>query len=310
MSKFLDLEGLGYYTTLVKGRYDTQIEDIKTNILLVEQMNGAKNKLAYNEIGNESQHSTIFTDRGVTLTIQNDGTILCSGTNDGTGDSNFRLWANGSLFDVSPYCTGKYAALGCPSGGSADSYNITIYKPQQYNIKDTGSGVILTNTSLTNISFVITVKPNVNVDGKSFKPMIIPKSLYDAGFTDYQPYAMTNNELTTKEQQNESDIISGFSGCQFLADTADKETAYTFSVKRRDTRTRYRYGILMAGVSAAGTALYSIWCDTNNNVTIALIAGTSTRTFTGTLTFNGYDGTLSITPTDRQYGGIRIIWFD
>ena len=32
MSKFLDLEGLGYYTTLVKDRYDTQIEDIKSDI--------------------------------------------------------------------------------------------------------------------------------------------------------------------------------------------------------------------------------------------------------------------------------------
>ena len=32
MSKFLDLEGLGYYTTLVKDRYDPQIEEIKNNI--------------------------------------------------------------------------------------------------------------------------------------------------------------------------------------------------------------------------------------------------------------------------------------
>ena len=32
MSKFLDLEGLGYYTGLVKGRYDPQIEEIKNNI--------------------------------------------------------------------------------------------------------------------------------------------------------------------------------------------------------------------------------------------------------------------------------------
>jgi hypothetical protein len=30
--------------------------------------------------------------------------------------------------------------------------------------------------------------------------MVIPKAVYDAGFTDYQPYAMTNAELTAAIQ--------------------------------------------------------------------------------------------------------------
>lgn len=36
---------------------------------------------------------------------------------------------------------------------------------------------------------------------------IIPKSLYDAGFTEYQPYALSNVELTAKEQTNENNIL-------------------------------------------------------------------------------------------------------
>jgi hypothetical protein len=40
----------------------------------------------------------------------------------------------------------------------------------------------------------------------TIKPMLIEKSIYDAGFTDYQPYSLSNAELTAKEQINEESI--------------------------------------------------------------------------------------------------------
>lgn len=298
MSKFLDLEGLGYYTGLVKGRYDPQIEEIKTNILL-NTNNGVKNYY------NLTKSST--TNNTVVFTINTDKSVTVNGT----------ATPENSVFNLDNWtCTeaGIYYVVGCPTGGSWSSstpytYRIRVAVNDTWKGDDIGNGFAVSLAVGDVVNLQINTSTTYTANNLVFRPMICPKSFYDMD-TSYQPYAMTNIELTTKEQQNENDIISGFSGCQFLADTADKATTYTFSVKRRDTRARYRYGILMAGVSAEGTSLYSIWCDTYNNVTIALIAGTSVRTFTGTLTFNGYDGTLSITPTDRQYGGIRIIWFD
>ena len=44
--------------------------------------------------------------------------------------------------------------------------------------------------------------------------MIIEKSLWDAGFTDYQPYALSNVELTAAEKQNETNISSLYNSGQ------------------------------------------------------------------------------------------------
>ena len=93
MSKFLDLEGLGYYTTLVKGRYDTQIEEIKNNILLLQLLmsidiaagppvartNGEYNYVGVSSVFRDSINAILKKD--VDYTVQSYGIIYC---NDGT----------------------------------------------------------------------------------------------------------------------------------------------------------------------------------------------------------------------------------
>ena len=59
MSKFLDLEGLGYYTGLVKGRYDPQIEEIKNNILTVIE-NNTSNQMFHEKSTYESIYNGYF----------------------------------------------------------------------------------------------------------------------------------------------------------------------------------------------------------------------------------------------------------
>lgn len=125
----------------------------------------------------------------------------------------------------------------------------------------------------------------------------------------------TTNKFATAAQlsqieTNKTNISSGLSGCRLLANINDRDS-YTFTFPKRDaTTTRYRFGLIMAGVSAAGTSLFAIFADTNNDVTINKIAGTTSRTFTGAISYSGDDCTLTLTPNDTQYGGIRVIWFD
>lgn len=59
----------------------------------------------------------------------------------------------------------------------------------------------------TGTTYRITCRVSDGFSGTvTFEPMLVPKSLYDAGFTDYQPYAMSNAELTVAEKQNENNI--------------------------------------------------------------------------------------------------------
>lgn len=297
MSKFLDLEGLGYYTQCFKPGLAEVIDEGAKNLLDCS-INTLK-QIFTSGTWNNNVYTIPTGD--ISITVNTDNTLIVSATNVtttkiirigtlGTNQGNLYFSCTPNVEGAGTKFRSSIAYVGYDDG---EGLNV----PNQTTSRTISLEIVGSSDSPTTISNIV------------YKPMLCTKSKWNIS-TAYSPYAMTNIELTTKEQQNENDIISGFSGCQFLADTADKETAYTFSVKRRDTRARYRYGILMAGISAVGTSLYSIWCDTDNNVTIALMAGTSTRTFTGTLTFDGYDGTLSITPSSRQYGGIRIIWFD
>ena len=122
-----------------------------------------------------------------------------------------------------------------------------------------------------------------------------------------------DSEKVEQIETNKNNILSvadQLAACQFLVDIADK-AAYTFTFPTPHTSTnRYRFGLIMAGVSAAGTSLFAIFADTNNNVTINKIAGTTSRTFSGTISYSGDNCTLTIRPNDTQYGGIRVIWFD
>jgi hypothetical protein len=61
---------------------------------------------------------------------------------------------------------------------------------------------IIKNYDYIKILIVCAQGCNIGATPIVFKPMIIDDSSYNAGFTDYQPYAMSNAELTAKVQTN------------------------------------------------------------------------------------------------------------
>lgn len=86
---------------------------------------------------------------------------------------------------------------GCPSGGSTNTYWMQMTDNTQYSIPDTGNGTSVFNRSSfasnKDIWTYIFVKANTSVTNKTFKPLL--KLATDTDST-YQPYAMTNRELT------------------------------------------------------------------------------------------------------------------
>ena len=157
----------------------------ENNILLLEEMNGAKNLYKFGDLG-----ATAGSGTGVTLTDNGDGTFTATGTASGANYARY-------LLKQAPIKAGVYIISGI-SGGALESYRLRV---------GTGSGdayivnlennyaqfTIATDTTVT-VQFV--VNSGVTVTNLSIKPMIITKAMYDAGFTDYQPYALSNAELT------------------------------------------------------------------------------------------------------------------
>ena len=148
--------------------------------------------------------ATSKTTRGVTFTVNSDGSVTASGTPTG----NAVLFVAGSDWyhpATFPLVGGQqYILSGCPSGGASDSYRMAIW---EYNgstdidyFNDVGNGVTFTaNASANGMIVVITIPSGVNTTGMVFRPMIRLASVEDGT---YVPYAKTNVGLTkeTKEK--------------------------------------------------------------------------------------------------------------
>lgn len=68
-----------------------------------------------------------------------------------------------------------------------------------------GLKVYLNSTHLYTLAF--SLQANKAVTG-TYSVLIISEDLWDKGFTDYQPYALPNTELTALEKQNQTNILS------------------------------------------------------------------------------------------------------
>ena len=296
------------------GINSTKVEQIETNKNNISWLvdTGVKNLLDYEKI---KAFNTSFTwsgntgtYNGVTIKIESNAVKISASNTSASVNIYISLetdtWKNGNT----------YRLMGVPQA-SVDNVDLNIQSgsPNYY-------------TYYTKISNQEVTFPNVNTrirfsiaSGATFSEVTIPLMMcsvaaYSASSA-YQPYALSNAELTAKEQANEnniSSILSLFAGCQFFADMVDKKN-YFFTVKRRNGNARYRYGLFITGNTAVMPTLYSIFADTNNSVTITKLAGDSTKPFTGTLSYDSAGvGTLGISVGDNvnAYGGLRGIWFD
>lgn len=155
----------------------------KANAEAIEAMvneYGAKNLLPNN--------ATNQTIQGVTFTINGDGSVTASGTEEtGVYYVDLRLGST----TLQP---GEYYFSGCPSGGDwLYGYSLWLHDNDSLSIIQTGTPQIFTITSPVVVTANLVIRPGVTVSNLTFYPMI-----RDARITDstYVPYAMTNKELS------------------------------------------------------------------------------------------------------------------
>lgn len=144
-----------------------QIETNKNNILLLEQMNGAKN-LAKVATGTRTGSGYFFVNETSKIIDSNTSVYIVFDYELESGQASVQLTDNNGNVITN---TSVYTTAGTTSGHKAAKVTLTK-AAYGYNAYYNSTGAV----TISNM-------------------MIIPAEIYDAGFTDYQPYAPTNAEL-------------------------------------------------------------------------------------------------------------------
>lgn len=117
---------------------------------------------------------------GITVTVNEDGSITCDGTATATAEIKINL---GFLLSA-----GNYRLTGCPSGGGMASYYLRAwYKSSGSTVwlNDTGEGFNFTLTDVATMLSSIVIKPGQVLDNLTFYPMIRKADMED---DTYEPY--------------------------------------------------------------------------------------------------------------------------
>lgn len=146
----------------------------------------------YNIYGSKNlvlpRYDTPVTIEGITFERNIDGSITANGT--ATGIAYYRMPSNS---DWNTLPAGKYTLTGSPAGSSSSTYYSYVSRHDGIKHMDYGSGVTFTLPESKKTRTVIAVNSGVTVNNLVFYPMIRAASISDST---YEPYAMTNQELT------------------------------------------------------------------------------------------------------------------
>lgn len=163
----------------------------KDRAALAELIDGAaKNRLTFRDLAMIKQMNTggtwdgnVYTNRGVTFTINDDFSVTVSGT--ATGGNGVLVLSPRGGFSIEE---GEWVLSGCPSGGSTATYNISIANTTS----DTGRAAEFTSVSAKLVR--IYILDGTTVDDLVFRPMVCSKAAWDISQT-YKPYRPSYAEL-------------------------------------------------------------------------------------------------------------------
>ena len=167
-----------------------QISTNQTNIASVQSVTeelvdkGAKNLYDISSFAG-------YSDYGMTLTNNGDGTITANGT--------VSIAFIGVNLTPLTLDAGTYVLSGCPSGGGNNSYMLQINSPSY--VEDIGDGAVFTLTSSATITVRIRITQTSTSITKMFKPMICTKAEWDIS-QQFEPHGLQNYELTKLQSED------------------------------------------------------------------------------------------------------------
>lgn len=137
------------------GSYNTSSEKYSVNLICT-------NKNFLSPIKQAGEYSK----SGVTFTLDEDGTVTANGTAENDINGNVSI-----MYRTVSMPSGTYHLSGCPSGGSADTYMLSLdMKGSKDN--DTGAGLTFETTKYKATIAYIVIKKGAVLDNVVFKPQI------------------------------------------------------------------------------------------------------------------------------------------
>ena len=138
------------------------------------------------------------TINGVTLTVNNDGSVTVNGT-ETSGSSTYIIISDPNTEpDLRDRLLNKSLILsGCPSGGGSSTYDVRLFNANAKNdiLLDTGKGIAFTFTNETELfNIAVAVRGNATVNNVTFYPMIRLVSIEDGA---YEPYTKQSLSVST-----------------------------------------------------------------------------------------------------------------
>ena len=185
-------EHAGEYSVPVTVTNGTDTET--TNLYLPEQISKVGDEAEYLDYGEQKMHrvrknllqniATSQTIRGVTFTVNSDGSIVC----DGQASPSTAVLVYSNFLVPS----GTYILTGCPNGGSErETYKMLLFINGEWLANDTGSGANFTLTETSTVSARIDIYNGYTCDNLTFYPMLRLASIAD---DTYEPY-IENTEV-------------------------------------------------------------------------------------------------------------------
>jgi hypothetical protein len=180
-----------------------QIGTSKNNISLLAIKGGGYN---FAKIGTNS-----YTGYGLTLTVDN-GVVTVSGTATG----NFSLYLSGAITDeltadskLSSQLPTQIAFTGAPDTETINRMIFSLYNDSTWVYSGSTKDLYhdLSGKTYNNWLIYIPIVSGKVYNG-TWRPMIIDKTVYDNGFTDFQPYAPSNAELYAMIQELQAQLAN------------------------------------------------------------------------------------------------------
>ena len=176
-------------TTILNCKDATARSQITDVYKVMDEM-GAKNLLP-NTGTTETKNTVVFT-------FNSDGSVNVDGQPNTYTDKRVHTFASKADFENHFKIGRTYKLSGCPTGGATPGYYLRLCTLSPFSVicTDFGNGATFTVQDLEvgNYAVYIGVDANIDVDNKTFYPMI---QMVEDNSNDYQPHSLTNQEITS-----------------------------------------------------------------------------------------------------------------
>lgn len=255
---------------------------------------------------------TSQTIRGVTFTVNNDGTVSVDGTNSTSSSAVFYL--NILPADTAPNYNGC-RLTGCPQGGSISTYRLSVQlNSGSFTVyaSDIGTGSTIHDVPSADCRVAIVVYPGATVNNLIFKPMICTAEDYKIS-PEFVPYRPSYDELTELTETNKNNISKDEAALVEIVDSGAKNllknTATSQTINGVTFTVNADKSVTVSGTATSNITSFFLSREapalTGNMVLSGCPAGGSSDTYR----LDILDGTASGTVLFADYGeGTNVDW--